>query len=108
MLERGVLRIIPGEHHAHLGGHETVGDAVTGDEGIQLAHVVAGLLRDDAHAGARGEGGIHIHHAGVEAVTGIGRHLAGDIQIVILAVPGAEIDKVAMLKHNTLGHARGA
>ena len=108
MLQGRISGIVQGEHHAHLCGHEAVRDAVVGDEAVQFRHVVPGILRNDVHGGARRQGGIHVHHAGVETVAGVGRHPAFRGEAVIVPVPGAEVHQVAVLQHAALRDAGGA
>ena len=108
VLEDGVVREVTGIHHAHLGGHKAVGDTVFYQEAVQGPQVVPYLFGDDADTGAAGEGGVLVHHIGVEAVAGKGGHLVSGLELIIIPVPGAEIDQVALLQHTALGRARGA
>ena len=107
VLQDGVVGVQLGIHHAHLGGHEAVGDAVVHEEAVEKTHIVAGFLRDDVQAGPRGKGGIHIHLAAVEAIAGIGRCPALLVEVKVPLVPGAEVYQVVVLQHHALGNARG-
>ena len=108
VLERSVLREVAGVHHADLRGHEAVRDLVVGDEAVQGVQVVPHVLRDDADAGAARQGGILVHHVGVEAVAGEGRHAVPRLEAIVLPVPGAEVHQIALLQHAALGLAGGA
>ena len=103
-----IVRVVLGIHHAHLGGHEAVGYAIVDEEAVQGTQVVTDILRNDADAGAAGEGGILVHHVGVEAVAGEGRHFVSGLELVVVPVPGAEVHQVAVLQHHALGRAGGA
>ena len=66
------------------------------------------VFGNDADAGSAGKGGVLVHHVGIEAVAGKGGHLVSGLKLIIIAVPGAEIDQVALLQHTALGRSRGA
>ena len=104
VLQSRIAREVTGEHHAHLRGHEAVGDAVVGDEGAQFGHVVPRLFRNDVDVGAAGQGGVEVHHTGVKAETGVGSHAAVRGQVIVVPVPGAEIHQVAVLQHTAFRH----
>ena len=65
-----------GELVAHLRGHERMGDAILLEIIVQRDEVEPDFLGDDMHRCSAGKRGIHIHHAGIEAIAGIGGHLA--------------------------------
>ena len=108
VLEDGIVREVTGIHHAHLGGHKAVGDTVLYQKAVQGSEVVPYVFWNDADAGAAGEGGVLVHHIGIEAIAGKGGHLVSGLELIIIPVPGAEIDQVALLQHTALGRARGA
>ena len=85
-----------------------MGDAVPLEVVVQGNQVQANLLGDDVHRSATGQRRIHIHHAGIEAVAGIGCHLVLRFETIITLVPMAEADKVAMRQLTPLGDTRGA
>ena len=90
---------VTGIHHAHLGGHEAVCNAVIGDKAVQGAKVVPHLFGNNAHTCSAGEGGVLVHHIGVEAVAGKSRHAVSGLEVIIVLVPGAEIHQVLLLQH---------
>ena len=75
---------------------------------VQGNQVEANLLGDDVHCRTTSESGIHIHHASVEAVAGIGGNTALGIEVIVAMVPVAEGHQVAVSELAPLGHARGA
>ena len=74
MLQRMVLDT-RGKLIAHLRRHERVGDMFTLEIVVQGDEVQTNLFRNDMNGSAAGQGGIHVHHAGIKAITGIGRHI---------------------------------
>ena len=95
-----------GKLASHLCGHEGVGNMVSLEIVVQGYQVEAYFLGDDIHRGTSGQGRIHIHHAGIEAVAGIGSHMVAGLQVVVAAIPVAEHHQVTMLQHATLGYSR--
>ena len=85
-----------------------MGDVVLLEVVIQGHQVETQLLRHDVYTGTTGQGGVHIHHTGVEAITGIGGHAVLRLQTVETLVPVAEADEVAVSKLAALGYARRA
>ena len=95
---------------AHLRCHESVCDVVGLKVIVQRNQVEADFLGDDVHGGASRQGGIHVHHASVETVGGVGRHVVAGLQVVVAAVPVTERHEVTVGKHAALrdaGRARG-
>ena len=99
---------VHGELAAHLGGHEGVGDALLVEVVVQVGQVQAYVVADNHYCGACCEGRIHIHHAGVKAVAGIGGHLVAWTQVVVVPVPMTEGHEVAMFQLTAFGLAGGA
>ena len=102
-----VLREVPCVHDAHLGGHETMRDAVFRDETVKGAKVMTDSLRDNAHTSAAGEGGVLVHHVCIKPVTCKGRNAVSGLEAEILIVPCAEVHKVAVFQHDALRSTRG-
>ena len=75
---------------------------------VQCNEVEADFLGNDVNAGTAGERRIHVHHAGVESVTGIGSHLMLRLQAVETLIPVAEGHEVGVSELAALGNARGA
>ena len=96
-----------GELVAHLRGHERMGDAILLEVIVQRDEVEPDFLRDDMHRCSTSERGIHVHHAGIEAIAGIGGHLVLGFQIIEALIPVAEGHEVAVSELATLGNARG-
>ena len=90
----------------HLCGHEGVGDMVGLEVVVQGDQVQTDLLGNDMHRGTRSQGGIHIHHTGVEAVAGIGCHAVAGLQVIVTAIPVAERHQIPVLQHTPLGNPR--
>ena len=80
---------------------------VVSDKAVQGTQVVPDSFRDNADAGAAGEGGILVHHIGVKAVTGERRHTVPLLQMIVVSVPDAEIHQIAMLQHAAFGRSGG-
>ena len=93
---------------AHLCGHERVGDVVLLEVLVQGNQVEADLLGHDVNGGAAGEGGIHVHHAGIKAIAGIGGHPVLGLEVIVALIPVAEGHQVGMRQLAALGNARGA
>ena len=91
-----------------LGGHEGMGDAHAVEPLLHRRQIQAYLLLDDAHARAGGQRRVLIHHVGVKAKAGIGRHAAVFVQMEIIPVPMAEVGQVPVLQHHALGRPHGA
>ena len=107
-LEGRIVGEVAGIHYTHLGGHETVRNPVFRDKPVQCVQVVPYGFRNDAYAGAAGEGGILVHHIGVETVTGKGGHAVSGLEMEVLLIPGAEVNQIALFQHAALGSTRGA
>ena len=103
VLQRTVVHI-RGKLVAHLRGDERVGDAVGVEVFVEVRQVEADVFTYYIYGGAAGQRGIHIHHAGVEAVAGIGGHMTLGRQPVVALIPVAEADEVAVLQLAALGH----
>ena len=99
---------VHGELASHLRGHEGVGDVLLVEVVVQVGQVQAYVVADDNDGGACCEGRIHVHHAGVKAVAGIGGHLVAWTQVVVVPVPMTEGHEVAVLELAALGLAGGA
>ena len=95
-----------GELVAHLRGHERMGDAILLEVIVQRDEVESDFLRDDMHRCSACERGIHIHHAGIEAIAGIGGHLVLGFQIVETLIPVAESHEVGVSELATLWDTR--
>ena len=104
-LQRVVLDV-GGKLVAHLRRHKRVGDIVLLEVVVQGHQIEAQLLWHDVYTGATGQGGVHIHHTGIKAITGIGGHAVLRLQTVETLVPMAEADEVAVSELAALGYAR--
>ena len=105
MLQRVVLDAC-GKLIAHLSGHERMGDIVLLEVFIQRNEVETQLLRDDIYGGSTGERGIHIHHAGIEAITGVCSHMMLWLEVVITLIPMAETYQVGVRQLTALRNTR--
>ena len=92
----------------HLRGHERMGDVVLLEIFVQGDKVEANLFGDDMDGGSASQGGIKVHHTGIEAIAGVGSHLVFGLQIVELLIPLAESHQVTMGELTALGDTRGA
>ena len=104
MLQRVVLDA-GGKLITHLRRHERMGDVVLLEVVVQRNKIQTQLLGDDIHRSAAGQCGIHIHHAGVEAIAGVCRHPVLGLEFVVALIPVAEADEVAVRQLTALGHA---
>ena len=92
----------------HLCRHERMRDVLALKILVQRHEVETQLLRNDVKRSATGQCGVHVHHAGIEAVAGVCCHLMLCLQVIIAMVPMDESYHVAMNQLATLGHARRA
>ena len=97
-----------GKLTTHLCGHEGMGDVVGFEIIVQGNQVEADFLGNDIDRSSRCQGGIHIHHTGIEAVAGVCRHVVFCLQVVVTAVPVAESHQIPMLQHTALRNTRRA
>ena len=65
------------------------------------------FLGDDIYRGTTGQRRIHVHHAGIEAVAGVGCHIVFGFQTVIALIPMAECHQIAVLQLAPLRYACG-
>ena len=99
---------VRGKLIAHLGGDERMGDEVLFEILVQVGQVQADVVADDVDAGTAGQRGIDVHHAGVEAVAGVGCHMASLAEFEATLIPVAEGHDVAVFQLAALGHTRRA
>ena len=99
---------VRGKLIAHLRRDERMGDLVLLEVDVQIGQVQSDVLADDVDAGSAGHSGIDVHHAGVEAVAGVGRHVAGIVELEAPLIPMAEGYDVAVFQLAALGHTRRA
>ena len=97
-----------GKHSAHLGCHKTMCDALALKVFIEGDDVEAYFLGDDMGGGSAGDGGIHVHHVGIETITGVGSHFVRGMEVVVALIPMAECHDVAMLYLAAFWSAGGA
>ena len=90
----------------YLRGHERMGDAFSIEVVVQIRQVQTDILADDIDRSATGQGRVHIHHACIETIAGIGCHLVLRLQVIVAMIPVTEGHKVAMLKLTALGRSR--
>ena len=69
---------------------------------IQIWQIQADVLADDVNASAASKGWVEVHHASIEAVTGISRHAVVFRQSIVPLVPVAEGHQVAVLQLTAL------
>ena len=91
---------------ANLGGHERVGDVFALEIVVKRNEIQPNLFRYDVHRCAAGQGGIHIHHAGIETIAGIGSHLVFGLQTIEPLIPMNERHEVSMRQLTALRHTR--
>ena len=65
---QGVVVLTGSKLIAHLCGHEGMGDMLTIEVGIEVGQGETDIIANDMNRSATGEGGVHIHHAGIKAV----------------------------------------
>ena len=92
---------------AHLRGHERVGDMVLLEIIVQGDEVESDFFGNDMHRCTAGQRGIHVHHAGIETIAGVGGHLVLGLQAVETLIPVAEGHQIGMGELATLGNTRG-
>ena len=107
MLQRVVLDS-GGKLIGHLCGHEGVGDAFTLKIVVEGYQVEAHLFGDDIHRGTTGQGRIHVHHTGIEAIRGIRCHLVGRLQVIVAVIVMDEGHHIAVNQLTALRHTRRA
>ena len=93
---------------SHLRGHECVSNLLAFKIVVQCHQVQTQLFRDDVKRGTASECGIGLHHIGIEAIAGVGRHATVGRQVEPVVIPLAEGDDVAMYQLTAFGYARGA
>ncbi len=98
---------IGGKLEAHLGGHEGMRYIVFVEIFIQIGKVETDVVAHNVDAGAASQSGIHIHHAGVEAIAGVGCHTVVGSETVIALIPMTEGHQVAVLQLTALRRACG-
>ena len=90
---------------AHLRGHKRMGDGVLFEIVVQRDEVEAYLLGNDVHRRSACQCRIHVHHAGIEAIAGIGGHTMLGMQVVEALIPVAKRHEVAMPELTALRYA---
>ena len=93
---------------AHLCGHEGVGDSLALKVFVDGNQVEPDFFGDDMHLGPACECRVHIHHAGIKAITGVGRHATALTQVVVTLEPIAEGHNVLVFELTPFGHTRRA
>ena len=92
----------------HLCGHERMGDAGLLEIVVERDKIEAQLLGNNINGSATSEGGIEVHHAGIEAITGIGGHTVLGSKGVVALIPMAESDDVGLEELAAFGNTGGA
>ena len=103
MAQRMVVDI-RGKLIAYLCRDERVGDVVGVEIVVKVGQVQADVLADDIDRSTTSKGGIHVHHAGVEAIAGVRCHMTLRSKPVIALVPMTEGDEVAVRQLASLRH----
>ena len=93
---------------AYLCGHERMGDVFTLEVVVQPHEVEAEFLGNNVYTGSTRQGRIHIHHARVEPIAGVGRHPTLLRQFVVTLIPMAETHEVAVFQLAPFRHTRRA
>ena len=104
-VQQRVVLNVRGKLESHLSGHKRVGDVLALEVVVQGYQVKAQLLGYDVYGGSTGQSGIEVHHAGIEAIAGIGRHVVLGLQCIVALIPVAEGNEVGMCQLATLRHA---
>ena len=90
----------------HLRGHERMGHPFLVKICIQVWKVQSYVVTHNHYGSTCGKCGIHIHHAGIEAIAGVCCHLVTRFEVVVTLIPMAETYKIAMLQLTALRLAR--
>ena len=84
-----------------------MGDGILFEVVVQGDKVETQFFGNDIDGSTAGQCGVHVHHAGIETITGIGCHMVLRLQVIELMVPVAERHKVAMGELASFGNASG-
>ena len=93
---------------SHLGGKDSMGDLHPVKPFLQRRQIEPDVFLDDIQGGAAGERRVDVHQARVKAIGRIRRNPGVPVQPEFFTVHGAEICKVPMLQHHSLGHTGGS
>ena len=74
---------------------------------VQGHQVEPQFLWDDVDGCAASKGGIHVHHAGIETITGIGGHPVVGLKVIVALIPVAEGHEIGVGELASLGHTGG-
>ena len=107
IVQRMILDI-SGKLISHLSRHKRVGDMLALKIIVQCHEIEPQLLWNDVNRSSTGQCGVHIHHAGIETIAGVGSHLVAWLQVIITLIPMAEADKITVHQLAALGHSRRA
>ena len=73
---------------------------------VQGNKIQAQFLGNDMHSGSAGKCRIHVHHTGIESITGVSSHTMLWLQRIITLIPVAEAYQVAMRQLTALWNTR--
>ena len=73
---------------------------------VKRNEVKTNLFGNDVNRSTAGQGGIHVHHAGIETIAGVGSYIVFRFQTIIPLIPMAETNQVAMRQLTALRHTR--
>ena len=73
---------------------------------VKRNEVKTNLFGNDVNRSTAGQGGIHVHHAGIETIAGVCSYIVFRLQVVIPLIPMTEADEVTMSQLTALGYTR--
>ena len=71
-------------------------DVFTFEVVVECHEVEAQFFGYDVQGGTTSQCWIHVHHAGIETIAGVGCHIVLWFQVIVTLIPMAESDYVAM------------
>jgi hypothetical protein len=89
---------------ANLSSNERMGDVIFVEIHIQIRQIQTNILTYYIYTGTNRNGRIDVHHAGIEAIAGIGGHMAIGLQFIGPLIPVTEGHNVGMFQLAPLRH----
>ena len=107
-VQQRVIVVAGGKLVGHLCSHERMGDMIGLEVGIYLRQRQPDVVTYYIHAGTAGQRGVHVHHATVETITGIARHVMLSLEFKPTLIPMTERSQIAVLQLTALRQSRRA
>src|SRR5574344_954536 len=96
-----------GKSSSYLSSHEDISYSVLFEIFVDGNEIQTDIFFDNVHLRATRQGGIHIHHACVKSIAGIGGNTTFACQFIEFLIPSAKVHYVVMLNHTTFWYTCG-